>query len=127
MATDEFFNDLNLDDIDYVLPSEAFEFRGPMALGFRQLAADWWPGTRLYSIEYSGAGVAAELNSRTPLRVALKRDRQMNRNGISDGFVIDRIEDREGKKVANSSLRMRLQTMDNHQGYWLDTGVLFER
>lgn len=125
---DEFFNDLNLDDNDYLLPEKPFEFHGPMPLGFRQMAADWWPGTLLYSIKYMNTDVAAKLNVRTPLRVSLKRDRKMTREGILDSFEIRSIVDREDRSIPNptESLRMRLQTMDNLDGYWLDTGVLFD-
>ncbi len=127
LKADEFFDDLDLDDPDYPLKDRPFEFRGPMALGFRQLPVDWWPASRLYSIDYATPDAARELNSRTPLSVALRLQRSPVRNAPPEGFAIDRIEDRDGRRVPNDRLRLRLQTVGQQQGYWLDTGVLFER
>ena len=125
---DAFYDDLNLDDPDYALPEgRPFEFRGPMPLGFRQLDVDWWPASRLYSIDYASADDAREWNPWTPLKVWLKRDRTQQRRSVSDAFQISRVERRDGRQVPASALRLRLQTIDHQQGYWLDTGVLFER
>ena len=43
-----------------------------------------------------------------------------------DAFAIRRIEDAEGRAVPANQLRLRLQTIDNAAGYWLDTGVLLK-
>ena len=59
--------------------------------------------------------------------MALRLQRSPVRNAPPDGFAIDRIEDRDGRRVPNDRLRLRLQTVGQQQGYWLDTGVLFER
>ncbi|MEZ5728038.1 MAG: virulence factor SrfB [Burkholderiaceae bacterium] len=132
-ASDEFFNDLDLDNLDYDLPDRPFEFRGPMPLGFRQLEADWWPASRLYSIDYASPEHAARLNPLTPLSVSIKRiGKKKKREYTGEEYVdspelgISRIEDRNGKTVPPSHLRMRLQTISQHQGYWLDTGILIE-
>jgi hypothetical protein len=37
---------------------------------------------------------------------------------------VSRVEDRDGRSLATNQIRMWLQTIDNHDGYWLDTGVL---
>ena len=131
---DVYYDDLDLDSEDYALPDTPFEFRGPMALGFRQLAADWWPGTRLYTIDYASAEHARQLNGRTPLLVSLRRDVRRLRARKDEGqavpfdrFSIARIEDRDGNLVNAAALRLRLQTIDSQSGYWLDTGVLIDR
>ena len=130
---DLFFADLDLDNEDYDLPDTPFEFRGPMPLGFRQLGVDWWPATRLYTIDYASAQHAAQLNPRTPLSVTLRRDVRRSRSRDPDQlipfdrFAIARVEDREGTMVSPGGLRLRLQTIDNLTGYWLDTGVLLDR
>lgn len=124
---DVFYKGLNLEDEDYQLPEDPFEFRGPMTLGFRQFDADWWPGTRLYQIDYASAADAAELNARTPLMVTLERNNRSRENReIVDAFRIFRIEDHEGRQVNNQKLRLRLQTIEKQEGYWLDTGVLMD-
>jgi len=121
---DEFYRDMQLDDPDWDLPQTQFEFRGPMALGFRQLPADWWPATALYFIDYRDDDARTRLNDKTPLRVTLRRARRQIKSGAADGFEIDRIEDSEGRTVPPNLLRLRLQTIDEAQGYWLDTGII---
>ena len=126
LKADEFYDDLDLDDPEYPLKDKSFEFRGPMALGFRQLPVDWWPASRLYMIDYATPDAARELSAFTPLKVTLRLTRSPVRGAAPDGFAIDRVEDRDGRRVSNK-LRLRLQTVSHQQGYWLDTGVLFER
>lgn len=127
LTADEFYNDLDLDNPEYTLPDTPFEYRGPIPLGFRQLPADWWPASRLYSLDYASADDASALNPLTPLKVTLVRT---NKKAGGQGFIdnpslgIYRIENREGRTVSPSRLRLRLQTISHHQGYWLDTGIL---
>jgi hypothetical protein len=42
----------------------------------------------------------------------------------NEAFGIERIEDKDGQQLSNGSLQMRLQTLRNADGYWLDTGVV---
>ncbi|MGB1212231.1 MAG: virulence factor SrfB [Pikeienuella sp.] len=124
-AENVFIADLDLDDPDYVLPDAPFEFRGPMALGTRQFGADWWPGARLYSIDYASAEAAAALNKRTPLKVELERLRPSGPDkSVVDAFRIRRITDVEERSVTKGQLKLWLQTIDQSDGFWLDTGVL---
>lgn len=123
---DVYYAGLDLEDEDYLLPEEPFEFRGPMTLGFRQFDADWWPGSRLYHLDYASAADAADLNARTPLMVTLERNNRRENKEIVDAFQIRRIEDRDGATVRSNRLRLRLQTIERQEGYWLDTGVLMD-
>lgn len=138
LKADEFFDDLDLDNPDYEVPQKPFEFRGPMPLGFRQLPLDRWPGTRLYSLDYRSPEDARELNSQTPLLVTLKRSRGRKELDRQTGEVIMVDPNMEiaqvsvtapGGETRNSArakqgLKLRLQTLNNAQGYWLDTGIL---
>ena len=124
---DVYFRDLDLENEEYELPDKSFEFRGPMTLGFRQFDADWWPGTRLYSLDYASPDIAIRLNPRTPLKITLQRNTRGENKEIVDAFMIDRIEDNEGRAVGTNQLRLRLQTLDHQDGYWLDTGILVNR
>lgn len=132
LKADEFYDDLDLDNRDYELPEErSFEFRGPMPLGFRQLPVDWWPGSRLYHIDYASPDDARGLNPMTPLRIALRRagTRVVNRLTGEEymdnpNLEIKSIKDREGRTVPPARMRLRLQTISSQQGYWLDTGIL---
>ncbi|WP_413204835.1 virulence factor SrfB [Rhodospirillum sp. A1_3_36] len=123
---DVFLADLDFDNPEYEVPQQTFEFRTPMSLGIRQFAVDWWPGTRLYSIDYASPEIAETLNKRTPLKVELQRAQGRGGKGVIDGLKIRRVEDCEGRALATNQVRMWLQTIDNHEGYWLDTGVLLE-
>lgn len=134
LKDDEFYDDLDLDNKDYELPDErSFEFRGPMPLGFRQLPVDWWPGSRLYHLDYRSPEDARELNPRTPLRITLKRIAGAGKvkNAYTGEEYLDNpnltikdVKDRDGRSVAATKLRLRLQTISHQQGYWLDTGIL---
>jgi hypothetical protein len=126
-AQNVFYSDLDLDNPDYELPTTPLEFRGPMSLGTRQFSSDWWPGTRLYSIDYASPEVANRLNSRTPLKVELSRATGRGNRGVVDAFTVRRVEDTEGRTVASRELRLWLQTIDEVDGFWLDTGVLLNR
>lgn len=121
---DVYYRDMQLDDPDYELPEAPFEFRGPMALGARQFAADWWPATRLYSIDYASPDAAVRLNAVTPLKVQLRRAARRGQKGVVDAFDIGRIVDADGRTVPNRELKLWLQTIDQADGFWLDTGVL---
>jgi hypothetical protein len=132
---DEFYRDLDLDDEDRDLPQAPFEFRMPMALGFRQLPVDWWPATRLYTLDWSSAEMATKYYPRTPLQVTLARRLDRGRASepgrvplrVIDSFAIAEIVDAEGGTVARTALDLKLQTLDREDGYWLDTGVLTEQ
>lgn len=128
LKEDEFFADMHLDDEDWELPETGLEFRGPMPLGFRQMAADWWPASRLYVLAYADGAPVSDLTPRTPMTVRLRRDRAGDRKRrVIDKFLIQRVEDRDGKSVPKEHLRLRLQTIDNQSGYWLDTGILLDQ
>lgn len=133
LKTDEFYNNLDLDNPDYNLPETPFDFRGPMTLGFRQIEVDWWPATQLYTIEYRTPDDARSLNPLTPLSVTIRRAGKKVINKLTGEEYIDnpdlaiyRVQDREGRTVSPGKMRLRLQTISHSQGYWLDTGILIE-
>lgn len=127
-AEDVFFSDMQLEDREWELPEAGLEFRGPLPLGFRQLSVDWWPASRLYSLAYAKDANTAALMPRMPLTVQLARDRKGDKKRqVIDKFLIRRVEDKDGKSVSADILRLRLQTIDNQLGYWLDTGILLDQ
>lgn len=127
LDADVYYAGMRLDDPDYTLPDTPFEFRGPMALGFRQFPVDWWPATRQYSLDYASSEIAKTLNARTPLSVCLKRTERDVKKQVVDSFEPDTITDANGRTVPKNQLRLRLQTIDRQQGYWLDTGILLDK
>ena len=98
----------------------------------RQLPVPWWPASRLYYIDYASPDVARALNPWTPLRVTLQRKGRKVRNKMTEEEFIDNpnleiksITPREGgPPVPRDRLRLTLRTLDQQQGYWLDTGIL---
>ena len=44
-----------------------------------------------------------------------------------EDFQIEEIEDAEGTALRKSDVTMRLQTLTDESGYWLDTGILVGR
>ncbi len=50
---DLIYRDVDLDNREFELPEIAFEFRGPMWLGARQLDLVRWPAARLYALEFA--------------------------------------------------------------------------
>lgn len=132
LKDDEFYSDMKLEDPEWALPDTGFEFRGPMPLGFRQMAVDWWPASRLYSLAYAEGADVGALQRRTPLQVHLRRVMNGDRRAAAgtrpvDMFDFQSIVDREGRGIDRRQLRLRLQTIDNQAGYWLDTGVLLDQ
>jgi hypothetical protein len=57
--------------------------------------------------------------------VTFKRLRPTERGGIdTENFDISAVVDRDGNNVNRRSLTLRLQTLAQSEGYWLDTGAL---
>lgn len=112
------------------LPAESkpLAVDGPMFLGFRQLPVERWPGTPLFYVdvvESRGPGRDWAM----PWRVTFRRDdpaetgAERNRL-IDEGFAIDNIVDEHGDEVPPGRIRLRMQTLRNPNGYWLDTGTV---
>ena len=64
---------------------------------------------------------------RTPLRIRLRRHARDLKKAVFDSFEIADIIDARDRNVPKSQLRLRLQTIDRQQGYWLDTGILLDK
>lgn len=129
------FNRIDLDDPKESELEAGFEFHGLVYLGYRQLQVTRWPATPLFRLEYENAQAAEEGRGRTPYKVKLtfKRAEQSEdapRKGArgtyrEEGvFKIEEIEARDGTPVRRTDLALRLQTLKDREGYWLDTGNL---
>src|SRR3546814_7120903 len=84
-----------------------------MPLGFRQMAVDWWPASRLYSLAYAEGADVADLQRRTPLHVQLRRDKAGDRRAQAgshpiDMFKIQRIADRTEEHTSELQSLMRI-------------------
>lgn len=122
-AVDTYYADIDLEDPETDLPEGGFEFRGVMALGFRQFPNEWWPATRLYTLDYRSEEDRRRLHAKTPIEVRLKRGRVQRGDGLTEAMEIDEARDASGGNV-RQSLTLKLQTLSDGDGYWLDTGIL---
>ena len=143
--SDVLFRDLTSDNGRIVLPEigegidarpPALEMRGDMRLGFRQLAAERWSATPLYTLDFSPQGrqrftEATTLNGEMPVvyvyfKVA-EASEQMKRQGqLSDRLTIDSVDSNTDKTFSRNDLSLQLNTtlVEGLSGnkYWLDSG-----
>ena len=114
--------------------TKTVEFNTPMAVGFRQISTSRWTTTRLYSLEYADQEAIARAKNLRPYRITLgftMREDDEERLMASDAVdlrdegelsIID-VERSDGSSGLGDLL-VRLQTLSEEEGYWLDTGVL---
>jgi hypothetical protein len=122
---DLIYRDVDLDDREFELPEVAFEFRGPMWLGARQLDLVRWPAARLYALEFAKPEYAERHARETPFRIALARVKPKDKDsGDVERFRLRQVTNRDGRAIALDRLTLRLQTLPRREGYWLDTGML---
>ena len=113
-----FFRDIDLDNPDYDFPETTFEVRGAMRLGFRQIDADRWPGSPLYTLTIDDPDLREKLAAKgVVLKVSLRR----NERAGAESFELASVEGGSKSKV-----KFKLNTMiDAGLGdsqYWLDSG-----
>ncbi len=134
---DVYYRDIDLDDPRYALDKDSsFEMRGPITLGFRQLATPRWGASPLYRLEFAppdqdgGANRALAVLDRGAregeiLRVSLRR--KPSERGY-DHVEVERVTDSRGGQVSRAALRIRLMTLNavglEENSYWLDTGSI---
>jgi hypothetical protein len=129
---DVYYRDVDLDNEEYTLPDTAFEMRGQMILGFRQLAAERWVASPLYMLDFApdSTKAADKLYGTTNsvLEVTLKRGprpRSRDRDR-GDALAIARVAEKGGGTIGG--VRIRLYTLNNagigENSYWLDTGSI---
>jgi hypothetical protein len=97
-----------------------------MSLGFRQFPNPWWPATRLYTLDFASEDHRRQLYALTPISVKIRRKRQRHGDKLSEDLEIAeaRTSPETGEKQVKGALVLRLQTLRDAEGYWLDTGIL---
>lgn len=124
-----------LRDVDLeVARSGEVTFTTPLAattlLGFRQLPIERWTAQPLYALEIADTAGAQRLA--LPLQVTIRRqDEGVAPDEDQDGIVREmfrpaRVVDSHGEEPprGEKTVNMRLQTMEQGEGYWRDTGNL---
>ncbi|MDF2765934.1 MAG: hypothetical protein K0S81_2928 [Rhodospirillales bacterium] len=129
IPAEDCYYEIDLDDPERDLAERSFEYRGVMALGFRQFPNAWWPATRLYSLTYAGDEQRGQLHAMTPIQVQLRRKRRRRGEELGEDLDIDSAltSPDSGSRQVKGALALKLQTLDDSEGYWLDTGVLRRR
>ncbi len=101
-------------------------FQTVTQLGFRQLPIARWTATPLYLMEFANPDDAHRMD--LPLTVTIAR-REIDPDAAEaemqrETFVVDEVVDASGATQRNGDVRLRLQTIDDQDGYWRDTGRL---
>ncbi len=106
---------------------------GPMAVGFRQLAVERWPTTRFYYLDFSTEEARRKAVGRLPYTLDLifrveerDADERPEDDSRDEGelFITD-ITDSQNTAVNKNDLEVRLQTLPQDEGYWMDTGIVY--
>ena len=125
-------NDNTIDEEDIIFarqgarfPSQSrpFDVDGSMFLGFRQSPSEGWLATPLFALETTkppGNGWSM------PWTVTLRRKEVDDDSTISasESFEIDEIVNKDGDSISARYVTLRLQTLRNPDGYWLDRGIV---
>ncbi len=133
------FGDIDIYSTDDVRLEREIEFSGTIPVGFRQMGCPRWTTTKLYSLEYRNNDYQKQGIGRTPYKVKLEYALEKAEDEAEAGprpaarqlrrtegkLTINSIADKFGQTVNKSALNVRLQTLRNDDGYWLDTGVLY--
>lgn len=117
-SEDVLFANLELEDRKTRLPEATFDFYAPVFLGFRQLNVERWPAAPLYHMAF-----AHPQDARTkalPLKVTLERSTAAE---VDLDFKIVAINDAEGNQQPQGVVLLRLQTLKDEYGYWMDSGI----
>lgn len=99
--------------------NKRIEFFGHMLLGRRQMPSEQWIAAPMYKLSYSTLDAAKTLKDREPLVFDLERDPR-NKERIRP---LRNILDNEGKKVPAEHISLKMQTLADENGYWMDTGI----
>jgi hypothetical protein len=124
--------DLNANDGEAMeLPRKPIQFSTPLSVGYRQLDAARWPATRYYLLNFASPEALDWARGKTPYNVILQLKRAEKPEDQPDDrdegeFVIEEITDSKGNTVPKNHLVMHLQTLPLDEGYWLDTGTVYQ-
>ncbi len=95
------------------------KFYGHMLLGMRQMPSDNWIATPMFKLTFANHQAAKDLKNRLPLSFDLDRNPR-DKEGLKN---LRNVMDKEGRKISANNLRLKLQSLADEHGYWLDTGI----
>lgn len=117
------------------------DFNGPISIGFRQLDTERWTTTRFYQLEFANDAERVKYARSFPLKVELefimpkgagpnapRKDEEEPDEG--EFRIIAITPNGSNAKMPHSPnkpvLNARLQTLPRDDGFWMDTGVIYE-
>ena len=130
------FPELDLDSKEEIELEREIEFHAPISIGFRQLETERWTATPFYRLAFSSNAAVNNARGRLPYTVTLTFTRKADEEDegarvarIGDirdegAFRISEIVAADGGPVHPHELELKLQTLREAAGYWLDTGIL---
>ena len=124
-AANELLTNLDLDGPPAQDVTFTVQFQNTTQIGFRQLPIERWAATPLYLMEFTNPENAQSFD--LPLRVKVRRQEADTENedpALRETFRVEEIEDASGDRQPERVVRLRLQTIDDQDGYWRDTGRL---
>ena len=112
----------------------------PFQFGYSKFISKNYPVSDLYNISIDNSEISKTIKTRypnkdnafleeqinmeknkiyqnLPLKITLSRDLDESKEQL----VIESVEDNEGNDKSNKYFKLNYQTLDNENGYWLDT------
>jgi len=112
---------------------EPYSFTAGISIGFRQLSCSRWPASRLYKLEFGTKVIGT-----TPFKVKLvytldkykkpeKAHDPDNEGKRTEGQLEIVSISNDARDASDNDLVIRLQTLPDEEGFWLDTGFLYNK
>lgn len=100
-------------------------FGGPIAVGFRQLETERWTTSRYYLLDYTDETAQAKATAELPLQIKLQLSLQEDEEKDEGEFEIIEVMGSQQNDLTRT-LEMRLQTLPREDGFWMDTGIVYD-
>lgn len=131
------FSDIDVDSGEEVEKEREIDFSAPIPVGFRQCSCARWTTTLLYNLEYKSSEAKKQAVGRLPYTVTIEYVLEESESGEqaprhsnrmlkrTEGTLkVKSVVDKYGQDLpAKKTLVVRLKTLRNDDGYWLDTGA----
>jgi hypothetical protein len=131
-----FFEAIDMESREELEQETEVVFNAPIYLGFRQLSVERWTAKPFYQLKFSSQQAANNARGKLPYKVKLlfKRSEDDDDDVIYSGiggvrdegsFTIEEIVCAGTKDpVRSGELELKLRTMRDEEGHWMDSGIL---
>jgi hypothetical protein len=111
----------------------------PFSIGFKNIDSSNYPSRHIYTLQFNNQNIKSsfefqvndnlsimdkvenrknQLRNRLPYTVTLSRNFEQNKERLK----VELIQDKEETDLTKSNFELKLQTLDNSEGFWLDSG-----